>query len=264
MPQLAATCSNFLLNLLREKKRIIDGVELTPWQVNSSLPGTLSTVAGYPLYFHGSNLAAQTMLIPDARSRLSKTLSQTGSQWFSTHISLLPPGWRWLSVKFNIQLPYPPVEQLLSRFIRSVERLKKYHPIPLLLENMPLDPGNYDKKLKSPEVIREVIERTSCGLLLDLPHARIVAEAFGLETTEFIRQLPMDRIVEIHTSGPERRQDGCLIDRHAIMQEADYQLLEWVLANTPAQLVTLEYFKDEDNLQNQLSELSSIIKTVVE
>lgn len=261
MPQLAVTYSRFLHELLRQKNFSFDAVELTPWQTVSSLPEILPELSDYTLYYHGSNLIVRILLVPGARSQLSKTLYLTRARWFSTHISLLPPGWVWLSLHFNIHLPPPPVEWLLSRFIRNVERLKSsYKSIPLLLENMPIDPRRIYTQAKSPRIIREVIEKTNCGLLLDLPHARIAAEAFGMETTEYIRQLPLERVVEIHTSGPGRRQDGSLIDQHCVMQAEDYSLLEWALTHTPVKLVTLEYIKDRDGLREQLIDLSHIIK----
>jgi uncharacterized protein (UPF0276 family) len=262
VPHLAATCSPYLINLLGEKEYSLDAVELTPWQSVSSLPSLLPELANYTLYFHGSNLTDRLRFLPGARSQLSEMLRLTQARWFSTHISLLPPGWLWLSQRFNIHLPLPPVKTLLAGFLKNVERLKREQPgIPLLLENMPVEPNGVDKSLKSPAVIREVLERTDCGFLLDLPHARIAAEAFCMETTEYLLQLPLDRVVEIHTSGPGRGKDGALMDQHCRMQPEDYQLLRWAMAHTPAQLVTLEYYKDRAGLEEQISELIHLFKT---
>jgi len=261
MTQLAATYSPYLHELLGQKKVSLDAIEFTPWQGISSLPKILPDLTDYLSYFHGSNLTARMALLPGSRLKLSKALHLTRARWFSTHISLLPPGWTWLSLRFGIYLPPLPVEWLLSRFIRNVERLKsEYSSIPLLLENMPVEPRRVYKHLKSPVLIREVLEKTGCGLLLDLPHARIAAEAFGMETTEYIQQLPLDRVVEIHTSGPGRQQNGTLIDKHCEMLSEDYELLNWASAQTPVQLVTLEYIKDQDGLYRQLLKLSHLIR----
>ena len=260
MTQLAATYSPYLHELLGQKKVSLDGIEFTPWQSVSLLLNILPELADYLSYFHGSNLTARMALLPGSRLKLSKALHLTRARWFSTHISLLPPGWIWLSLRFGIYLPSPPLELLLSRFIRNVERLKsEYSSIPLLLENMPVEPCRIYKHLKSPVLIREVLEKTGCGLLLDLPHARIAAEAFGMETTEYIQQLPLDRVLEIHPAGPGRHRNGTLIDKHCEMLSEDYKLLNWALTQTPAQLVTLEYIKDQNGLYRQLIELSHLI-----
>ena len=260
MPQLAAVYSHHLQSLLGQKIAL-DAIEFTLWQSPSLLSSILPQLTGYTTYFHGSNLADRVSLLPGARSQLSEILRLTRAKWFSTHISLLPLGWVWLSLRYDIHLPPPPIKWLLPRFIRRAKRLKaEHHQIPLLLENMPVEPRRVYKHFKHPDLIREVIEKTDCDLLLDLPHARIAAEALGMETTEYLQQLPLDRVVEIHTSGPTHRQDGILIDQHAVMQDEDYRLLEWAMAHTPVQLVTLEYFKDREGLEEQLVELSRMIK----
>lgn len=257
MLQLAAVYSTYLQELLNQKKISLDAVELTPWQPVSLLPKIMPGLAGYRLYFHGSNLTARTLFLPGERSHLADTLRLTRASWFSTHISLLPPGWGWLALRFDIHLPIPPLERMLSGYIRDVKRLKaEYNHIPLLLENMPVEPRRVYKQMKSPKLISEVIEKTDCGLLLDLPHARIAAEAFGMEAIDYLQQLPLNRVVEIHTSGPKRRPDGILMDQHSVMQAEDYDLLQWALAHTPVKLVTLEYFKDRNGLEEQLLELS--------
>lgn len=256
MPQLAVNYSPHLRDLIRENKIRLDAVELTPWQKVFALPQILQEISGFTLYYHGSNLTARSLL-PGARSQLAESLRLTQARWFSTHISLLPPGWVWLALRFGIHLPAPPAEWLLSNFLRRVERLKKEHPgIPLLLENMPTEPRSIHKHLKTPLMIREVIEKTGCGLLLDLPHSRIAAEAFGMETSVYLSQLPLERVVEIHTSGPGRMQDGTLQDQHWRLQAEDYHLLDWALAHTPVQLVTLEYIQDREGLEEQLPELA--------
>lgn len=260
MPQLAAVYSPHLHSLL-DQKFALDAIEFTPWQSPSLLSRILPELSGYTIYYHGSNLADRLSLLPGARSQLAETLRLTRAKWFSTHLSLLPLGWVWLSLCFDVHLPPPPIKWLLPRFMRRVQRLKAEHPqIPLLLENMPVEPRRIYKHFKHPNLIREVIERTDCGFLLDLPHARIAAEAFGMETTEYLQCLPLERVMEIHTSGPTRRHDGILFDQHTVMQAEDYRLLEWALEHTPVQLVTLEYFKDREGLENQLLDLSQMIK----
>ena len=93
MPQLGVTYSTYLPELLRSRKFSLDAIELTPWQSLASLPKILPDLAEFTLYFHGSNLTQRMTLFPGARARLSNTLRLTRARWFSTHISLLPPGW---------------------------------------------------------------------------------------------------------------------------------------------------------------------------
>jgi uncharacterized protein (UPF0276 family) len=44
-----------------------------------------------------------------------------------------------------------------------------------------------------PDLISEVIEDCDLGLLLDLSHAQISAQAFGMDFEEYINRLPLNR-----------------------------------------------------------------------
>jgi hypothetical protein len=59
-----------------------------------------------------------------------------------------------------------------------------------------------------PETICRVVEETDCGLLLDLSHARLAAWALNMDPQDYVNQLPVQRICEIHVTGIQR------IDRH--------------------------------------------------
>jgi uncharacterized protein (UPF0276 family) len=75
---------------------------------------------------------------------------------------------------------------------------------------------------------------------------------------EYLQDLPLERTVQIHASGPRLRK-GVLTDAHEPMQAEDYRLLEWALERTNPQVVTLEYFKEKDRLAEQLSRLAQIV-----
>lgn len=94
--------------------------------------------------------------------------------------------------------------------------------------------------------------------LLDLAHARVTASVFDLDVHEYLTSLPMEKVVQIHVSGP-RFKNGHLYDTHEDLQDDDYLLLEWVLRHTIPQMVTLEYFKDRQKLYKQLIRLQEII-----
>jgi uncharacterized protein (UPF0276 family) len=99
-----------------------------------------------------------------------------------------------------------------------------------------------------PEVISRVVEETGCGLLLDLAHARLASNYFGLGARDYIDELPTAQIREIHVSGVQplegwwaerlsqvggdlghvRNLFGRLVD-HLPMTEADWSLCEWAM-----------------------------------
>ena len=51
----------------------------------------------------------------------------------------------------------------------------------------------------------------------------------GMDIYDYLQPLPLERVVQVHVSGP-RRVDGRLVDAHQPLQKEDYDLLEFILA----------------------------------
>lgn len=106
-----------------------------------------------------------------------------------------------------------------------------------------------------------MVRESGCGFLLDLAHARVAASYQGQPARDYLARLPLERLVEIHVSGPRPGpyQDGRLIDAHQPMQEADRDLLSWVLERGRPRAVTLEYSKDRAQIVAQLVRLRALL-----
>lgn len=76
-------------------------------------------------------------------------------------------------------------------------------------------------------IFSQVILDMDCMLLLDLAHARITAETLGMDARDYIRALPLDRLVEMHITGIQP-YCGVLTD-HFAMKAEDWEILEWAL-----------------------------------
>jgi len=99
----------------------------------------------------------------------------------------------------------------------------------VIVENVPYR-GHQDKVFRTavePDRIQEIFADTGCGLLLDISHARIAAHHLGLDAFDYMEQLPIKRIKELHFTGLHDL-DGYLQD-HLSVLEADWPVLEQVL-----------------------------------
>jgi uncharacterized protein (UPF0276 family) len=133
----------------------------------------------------------------------------------------------------------------------QTKKLARAIRVPVLLENTELLPfEGYDFEVRS-ERIAEVLQRADCGFVLDIGHARVSAAALGMNVHDYLDRLPLDRVVQIHVSGP-RVRNGRLADVHEPLQEIDYTLLDFVLARTHPRVVTLEYIRERGALRAQL------------
>jgi uncharacterized protein (UPF0276 family) len=143
--------------------------------------------------------------------------------------------------------------------VRAIRRLMKSCPVRVLVENMSPSHHNCHPYLIDPAFISQIVREADCYFLLDLAHAQIAAELRSESTRDYVNQLPLDRLVEIHVSGP-RQQNGRLEDAHQWLQETDYELLDWTLNQARPQAVTLEYWYEKEPLKTQLLRLQAIME----
>jgi hypothetical protein len=108
-----------------------------------------------------------------------------------------------------------------------------------------------------PAFITEVLKNTDTYLLLDLAHARVSASAFGIPVEEYIRQLPLEMVRQIHLNRPGW-DNGRMVDSHLDLQEEDYQLLVDTLQCCHPWSVTLEYNRNEALIPPQIERLREI------
>jgi uncharacterized protein (UPF0276 family) len=72
-----------------------------------------------------------------------------------------------------------------------------------------------------------------------------------------LNTLPLERIIEIHVSGP-RWLDESLVDVHDTLLDEDYTILCEVLTRSNPTAITLEYARDRQALIEQLARLRII------
>lgn len=258
MIQLTANLSPGLVELIRSKSVHVDGIEVGPWFRVEQICEYRRLFPEWKFYFHHSNLIPRLKWIPGTRKLLRAYIACTQSPWISLHYSTLPPGYAWLGTKLGLYLPPPDFERSIQWFVSEVNHLKDFG-LPVLLENMPSFPtGRYAFETHTENITR-ILDLTETGFLLDLAHARVVASVFGLDVHDYINKLPLEKVRQIHISGP-RLKDGYLYDAHEDLQDEDYALLACVLAKKKPEVVTLEYFRDQAKLCEQLLRLDTIVR----
>jgi uncharacterized protein (UPF0276 family) len=252
-PLLIADLSDPLLDRLAADESVVDGVEVGPWFSAEQISGYRRSLPGLPFLFHGTNLIDEVGENLGTEDRIREYLACTGSPWLSVHLSVWEPG-MLARLMHGERLALPDPEMALARLLRRLDRLIQVVAVPVLVENIePLPFDGYDYWAR-PEYICRVLDRSGCGFLLDTGHLRVSADQLGLDVDTYLEQLPLERVVEIHVSGP-RRRGGRLLDLHEPMLAADYRLLESLLSRLTPQAVTLEYIRDREKLSKQLNRL---------
>lgn len=252
--RLAVMASPTLADLWIEEAVRPDLLELTTWMSLDEIRRYRELTPGEPLLLHGGNLLGAALTAAQEESLLQQVL-ETRTPWVSAHISLWP--WRILN-DARQRGRQPSALDLgphLEDFFARVRALRERIGVALVLENAPGLPGMEKDPENDPETIAAVLEATGCSFLLDLSYAQTAASNWGLRPEDYLRRLPLRRVVEIHLSAPGRLEDGRLVDAHEPLREEDYALLAWLLEHTSPQVVTLEYWKEPRALMEQVIRL---------
>ncbi len=121
-------------------------------------------------------------------------------------------------------------EQITDALAADFQNLaRRFGAQNVIAENAPYEGqrGHVIRTAADPEVIRQVIEASGIGLLLDISHASISAGHLGMAEQEYFARLPLRQTRELHFAGIQVIE-GRRVD-HLAVQPADWERLDWAL-----------------------------------
>ncbi len=195
----------------------------------------------------------------DASKITLQRLALARSPWYSLHLGFSVEEVDFYDEAMQGLSPLQPRELVLERCITRLKQLKSLLPVPILIENLDYNPTQAYEYVCEPAFIQKVLAETDTWLLFDLAHARVSAHAFDISVEDYISQLPLEKIRQIHLNHPGWRE-GRLVDAHLALEEDDYQLFEQILSRCQPWSVTLEYNHDPENILSQIKRLREILK----
>jgi uncharacterized protein (UPF0276 family) len=132
--------------------------------------------------------------------------------------------------------------------------------IPILVEN------NNDLKTSAyeivtdPEFLSQIIQENSLCLLLDIAHAKISAYNRGLTIQEYLANLPLSKVVQVHLAR-HIVQKGFAYDAHEFLLSSDWDFFCALLPRVlNLSFITIEYYRDGSRLLSQIAILDEILK----
>jgi uncharacterized protein (UPF0276 family) len=118
---------------------------------------------------------------------------------------------------FNDLLPLPHTEEAADHLAARIREVQDFLGRQILIENLSAYVSFADAPLHEGEFLAAVVERSGCGLLLDVNNAYVNAANLGLNLERFFAALPAKAIQEIHLAGHSRQRVGArdiLLDDH--------------------------------------------------
>lgn len=201
----------------------------------------------FPISVHGVGLSigGESPLDPDHLSRLKHLVDWLNPTVFSEHLAWSTHDGAFL----NDLLPLPYTTDTLNRICTHIDVLQNTLGCQMMLEN----PSSYlafsESTWSEPDFLREIAERTGCGLLLDVNNVFVSATNLSYDPRVYINEYPLEKVGEIHLGGHDEDEDDhgqpLLIDSHgAAIVDPVWALLDHTLALSGPRPILIEWDND--------------------
>jgi uncharacterized protein (UPF0276 family) len=176
----------------------------------------LSAIAGnFPVSFHsvGLSLGSADGLSNGDLEKLAALCVRYQPAMVSDHLSFSGNA----HDRFADLLPIPYIQAMLDHFADQVNRVQQRLGRQMLIENPSCYLAFRDNAMREPEFLGELIERTGCGLLLDINNIVVTTGNLGGSAEDYLAAIDPDWVGEIHLAGhaTEQHDSGPLyIDDH--------------------------------------------------
>ena len=159
----------------------------------------------------GLSLLSPTGPDPEHLRRMRRLVERIDPILVSDHLA-----WqRWENVWHADFFPFPRTSEALDRASANVEQVQTALRRQLLVEN----PSSYvdlpGHEMGEAEFLSRLVERTGCGLLVDVNNVYVSAKNIGGDASGLIDEFPAAAIGEVHLAGHSADPEGrLLIDSH--------------------------------------------------
>ena len=132
--------------------------------------------------------------------------------------------------------------------------------VEIALENNNFFPTGAYLHVTDADFIGQIVEENGLFLLLDVAHSKITAHNRKIAWRDYLRMLPLDRVIQAHVSRSGLRPDGLVFDAHQPLLKEDWDDLRNVLALCKnIEYVTLEVYKDKTVIVDGLKKMREVL-----
>src|ERR1043166_3606697 len=196
----------------------------------------------FTLIPHGLDLSLGSAegLDSEYAQKFASLINRLNPPWWSEHIAFTRAG----GVEIGHLTPLPFSSEAVELLSRNIAKMRELVNVPLILENITYGVTVPGGKMTEAEFLREVLEQTGAGLLLDVTNLHTNALNLGYDPRRFLDELPMERVVQLHFVGGQT-QDGVLVDSHSHPTPPEvWSLMNEVVSRAPVKGIILE--RDEN------------------
>lgn len=216
----------------------------------------------FPIVLHGVAMSIGTAapLEDEYLRSLARIARKSNALWLSDHLCFTKAG----GIDLGQLTPLPFTEEAIEVVCQNVKRVKRHVNAPFLLENITYYFPIPGAEMGEAEFITRVIKQADCGLLLDVTNLFTNATNHHYDPYEFLKSIPLDRVVQIHLAGGMWMQE-VLIDSHSHAVPVEvWELLTWVVAHSPVKGILLERDDNFPPISELIGELEAARKIIQE
>jgi uncharacterized protein (UPF0276 family) len=165
----------------------------------------------YPMVCHGLSLSLGG---PDPLNevflqRVRQFLDRYQIPLYTEHLSYCSDG----GYLYDL-LPIPFTEEAVKYVSARIRRTQEILERRIAVENASFYVAAPISEMDEPTFVRAVLEEADCDLHLDVNNIYVNSVNFGFDPHDYLRSLPGERIVYIHTAGHYRKGPDLVIDTH--------------------------------------------------
>ena len=180
-----------------------------------------------PIILHFPLHAGSNTLGTTDWERIEEVLVQTGTPFVNVHLQAQAQDFP--DIPADTTEPAH-LRRILDALVQDVALVTaRFGPERVIAENVVYRGADGKVLLPcvDPDVIYRVVEETGCGFLLDLAHARLTADALGMDAQEYTARLPVAHLREMHVTGAQ--PSGGRLQDSMPMGPEDWALVEWAM-----------------------------------
>lgn len=135
----------------------------------------------------------------------------------------------------------PFTKDAADAFVKNLDIIQAQINVPYLIENEANRYQFYFNELSEPAFFNRILEKSGCGLLLDLTNLYTNQINFGTNSFAWLQEVDLTKVNTIHMAGGHYDQDGMLIDSHCSnIPDEVWELYEYTLNHVIPSVVLLE------------------------
>jgi len=173
---------------------------------------------------------------------LDALLEQVDVAWHSEHLGYTKVDDQHL----GIMLALPKTEEALDMVCERVIKIQERYKLPFLLENIVHVIPDYPGDFSEAQFLNALVNRTGCGLILDVYNLQCDAHNHGFDIPNFLDELQLTNVRELHVAcGVEH--NGFLLDVHSqLTRSSTVQLARDVVRRSEgsAEVVVYEFMPE--------------------